>query len=113
LEPSEISTKKRLDSTIAQEKDKRVESTWLNGLGVVYHSLGQTNLAIKYIERALVIAREMKDRREESLCLSNLGDCYGYLESVRCHTIDCFYSKLPKKDIDFFDVFLYITKYTF
>ncbi len=36
-----------------------------------------------------------------------------YLESVRYHTIDCFYSKLPKKDIDFFDMFLYITKQSF
>ena len=38
--------------------------------------------AIEYCEQALAIAREIDDRRNEGICLNNLGEAYGDLGQV-------------------------------
>jgi tetratricopeptide (TPR) repeat protein len=45
-------------------------------LGVVYHTMGQVDQAIKFYEQALAIAREIGDRSGESTRLGHLGIAY-------------------------------------
>ncbi len=45
----------------------------LNGLGYVYFALGQHKKAIKYHTQALAFAREINNRKEESISLGSLG----------------------------------------
>jgi tetratricopeptide (TPR) repeat protein len=51
-------------------------------LGIAYRDLGQVEKAIKYYEQALVIAREIGDRRREGIWLGNLGIAYRDLGQV-------------------------------
>ena len=57
-------------------------SAVLGNLGNAYHSLGQAEKAIEYYEDALVIAREIEDRRGEKADLGNLGAAYSDLGQV-------------------------------
>lgn len=50
-----------------------------DNLGLAYANLGDTTKAIEYHERALVIAREIGDRRNEGNQLGNLGIAYAVL----------------------------------
>nr|QNO47084.1 photosystem I assembly protein Ycf3 [Methanosarcinales archaeon ANME-2c ERB4] len=54
----------------------------LGNLGNVYSALGQVEKAIKYYEDALVISREIGDRRGEGADLGNLGRAYSDLGQV-------------------------------
>ena len=57
-------------------------STVLENLGLAYSHLGQVEKAIEYYEKALVIAREIGDRRGEGNTLGNLGNAYRNLGEV-------------------------------
>jgi ATP/maltotriose-dependent transcriptional regulator MalT len=54
----------------------------LGNLGSAYYSLGQVEKAIEYYEDALVVAREIGDRRGEGNHLGNLGSAYYSLGQV-------------------------------
>ena len=54
----------------------------LGNLGSAYSDLGQVDKAIEYHEQALVIAREIGDRRGEGSRLGNLGSAYYHLGQV-------------------------------
>ncbi len=49
------------------------EGISLGNLGLTYHNLGQVDKAIEYQEQALIISREIGDRRDEGSDLGNLG----------------------------------------
>ncbi|MCD4809684.1 MAG: tetratricopeptide repeat protein [Methanosarcinales archaeon] len=69
----------------------------LGNLGIAYSDLGQVEKAIDYYEQALVIAKEIGDRRGERNCLGNLGNTYSNLGQV-------------KKAIDYYEQALVIAK---
>jgi tetratricopeptide (TPR) repeat protein/tRNA A-37 threonylcarbamoyl transferase component Bud32 len=77
------------------ERERRLEATGLNHLGLAYSSLGQVEGdkdhpgAIDYYEGALVISREIGDRRGEGNHLGNLGSAYHSLGQVG-RAIDCY-----------------------
>ncbi|KAF5410364.1 MAG: tetratricopeptide repeat protein [Euryarchaeota archaeon] len=54
----------------------------LENLGNAYSALGQVEKAIGYYEAALVISREIGDRRGEGNHLGNLGNAYSDLGEV-------------------------------
>ncbi|MCD4843428.1 MAG: tetratricopeptide repeat protein, partial [Methanosarcinales archaeon] len=54
----------------------------LGSLGLAYSDLGQVDTAIEYYDQALVISREIGDRRGEVVWLGSLGNAYGYLGEV-------------------------------
>jgi tetratricopeptide (TPR) repeat protein len=54
----------------------------LGNLGLAYSALGQMEKAIEHYEQALVIAREIGDRRGEGADLGNLGNAYRALGQV-------------------------------
>ena len=58
-------------------------------MGIAYTDLGETQKAIEYYEQALVIAREIGDRRGEGARLGNLGIAYARLGETR-KAIDLF-----------------------
>ena len=55
----------------------------LGNLGTAYAALGETRRAIELYEQALVIAREIGDRRGEGNALGNLGIAYAALGEPR------------------------------
>jgi tetratricopeptide (TPR) repeat protein len=60
----------------------KTHSDVLGSLGLAYRDLGQVEKAIKYHEGALVIAREIGDRRNEGNQLGNLGIAYRNIGQV-------------------------------
>ena len=54
----------------------------LGNLGIAYKNLGQVKKAIEYHEQALVIAKDIGDRRNEGIWLGSLGLAYSDLEQV-------------------------------
>ena len=54
----------------------------LGNLGSAYRALGQVDKTIKYYDQALVIFREIGDRRNEGNWLGNLGNAYSALGQV-------------------------------
>src|SRR4030095_6175741 len=60
--------------TLFKAQNKRAyEGRVLGGLGTAYGELGRWAEAINFHTSALYIAREVKDKEEEALQLSNLG----------------------------------------
>jgi tetratricopeptide (TPR) repeat protein len=57
-------------------------SAVLGNLGNAYFNLGQVEKAIEYYEQALVISKEIGDRRGEGNHLGNLGNAYSHLGQV-------------------------------
>ncbi len=55
----------------------------MGNLGNAYADLGEVRKAIEYHEQALVIDREIGDRRGEGADLGNLGLAYAALGEVR------------------------------
>lgn len=53
-----------------------LEMTNLGDLGIIYRILGQSELGIELLEKALSRSRETHDRRNESVWLGNLGIAY-------------------------------------
>ncbi len=62
--------------------DKQTHSNVIGNLGSAYSALGQVEKAIKYYEKALGIAQEIGDRRNEGTWLRNLGLAYTDLGQV-------------------------------
>ncbi len=61
----------------AQRKgDRAGEKNALSALGLTFARLGQTQKAIHYFQKQLVIVRELKDVEEECGLLANLGDAF-------------------------------------
>jgi tetratricopeptide (TPR) repeat protein len=56
--------------------DKKLEKTSIGNLGATYRALGRIDDAIRCIERALAIAREIDDSANEGVWLGNLAVCY-------------------------------------
>jgi tetratricopeptide (TPR) repeat protein len=54
----------------------------LGNLGLAYSALGQVEKAIEHYDQALVIAREIGDRRNEGNWLGNIGSAYYQLGQV-------------------------------
>ena len=65
----------------------QTHGTILGHLGLAYYYLGQVERAIGYYERALSIAREIGNRRDEGIWLGNLGLAYDSLGQVE-HAIE-------------------------
>ncbi len=65
-----------------QLDENRDRRAWLSRFGSAYNSLGQTNKAIEYYERALNISREIGNREDESADLNSLGSAYFHLDDV-------------------------------
>ncbi len=59
--------------------DQELTGFSLGNLGNAYRSQGNYDQAIKQYRQALVIAREIGDRRNEGAFLGNLGNAYGSL----------------------------------
>jgi len=64
-----------------------VEGRWISNLGVCSEHLGEIKQAIKYYQRALVIADKIKDLETMGACLGNLGNCYASLGQSK-HAVD-------------------------
>jgi len=58
-------------------------SAVLGNLGSAYSNMGQVEKAIDYYEQALVISKEIGDRRGEGSDLGNLGNAYNDLGQVK------------------------------
>jgi len=56
--------------------DISIHGTVIGNLGQAHRDLGLAKKAIEYYERALVITREIGDRRNENTTLGNLGNAY-------------------------------------
>ena len=69
-------------SDISLLDDLQSHSVVLGNLGNAYSDLGQVEKAIEYHKQALVIAKEIGDRRNEGLWLGNLGNAYSHLGQV-------------------------------
>ena len=61
---------------------KETHGVVLGNIGIAYSALGQVDKAIEYYEQALVIAREIGDRRGEGTWLGSLGVAYHQLGQV-------------------------------
>jgi tetratricopeptide (TPR) repeat protein len=59
------------------------EGIHLGNLGNAYADLGETRMAIGYLERALNISRKIGDRRSEETWLGSLGSAYADLGETR------------------------------
>ncbi|MHC5779844.1 tetratricopeptide repeat protein [Nostoc sp.] len=57
-------------------KDIQGFGTNLGYLGLVFDSLGHSNLALEYHHKHLTIARQLQDREGERMALGNLGNAY-------------------------------------
>jgi two-component SAPR family response regulator len=62
------------------EKNLYSQADTLNNLGVLYHQLGEYELASEAFEDGLVCARHSHNQRAESLLLAGLGDLYSEIE---------------------------------
>ena len=76
------STTSRPWSSPVRSGTAAAKATDLGNLGLAYAALGQVDQAIEYYEQALVIAREIGDRRGEGNHLGNLGTAYADLGQV-------------------------------
>jgi tetratricopeptide (TPR) repeat protein len=77
------------ERVVGRLTDLHLQAINLRCLGLAYRTLGQVEQAIQLCERALVIACESGDRKEEGAIIGNLGIAYrvtGYVEQA----INCF-----------------------
>ena len=58
----------------------------LNNLGVLYHQIGEYELASETFENGLVCARKSRNHRTESVILTGLGDLYSEIEEFEAAT---------------------------
>jgi tetratricopeptide (TPR) repeat protein len=70
----------------AESQDERSrEGLSYNAIGRAYADIGKVKVATEYLEKALLIAREVGNRRDEAAALTNLGSTYalfGDMQSV-------------------------------
>ncbi len=60
----------------AHDKYQDSVGTWLSRLGIAYYEIKGYELAIKYFQKSLVIARDYHDRKFEAATISNIGSVY-------------------------------------
>ncbi len=80
-------------ATQSFEPDKRKEyqrqiAENFSNLGISYQSLGDDLLALKYLEQALSLQRELQNKSGEGTVLNNLGNVYNLrqdYQSASCH----------------------------
>jgi tetratricopeptide (TPR) repeat protein len=63
--------------------DKKERAGILEELGIIHFLLGEYRKSTAFLERALVISREIEDRRAEGTALGNLGNAYSALGETR------------------------------
>ena len=80
----EIKHSIELKETLLSElsKDDEISGYLLGSLGILYYQIGSYKKAIEYHEKALVISKEIGDRRGEGNQLGNLGLAYSDLGQV-------------------------------
>ena len=71
-----------LDDSVQARMAPRLLGRLLGTVGIAYFRLGEVEKAIGYYEQALVIAREIGDRRGEGNALGSLGLAYARLGEV-------------------------------
>jgi tetratricopeptide (TPR) repeat protein len=59
-----------------EKRDRAAERRLKRQLADIYHSISQYRKSIEYVEQALVISREIENRKGESADLSSLGSAY-------------------------------------
>jgi len=64
-------------------RGRQRRATLLGELGIAYLAMGEARPAIAILEEALLIAREIGDRRGEGNALGNLGNAYAALGDAR------------------------------
>jgi tetratricopeptide (TPR) repeat protein len=64
-------------------KDDEISGYLMGSLGILYNQIGSYKKAIKYHKKALVISREIGDKRGEGKRLGNLGNAYLNLGKVK------------------------------
>ena len=80
---------RELESRVATNEASRdpvIRATvgdWLNELGLHLQLLGRVQESLAHFKKALVIARDIGDRRREGIALGNLGDAYRSLGEAR------------------------------
>jgi CHAT domain-containing protein/Tfp pilus assembly protein PilF len=77
-----------------QLKNRSLQATTLNNIGLVYSDIGQPQEALKYLQQALPIRREVGDRSGEVITLSNIGAVYRYIGQPQ-ETLKYFQQALP------------------
>jgi len=63
-------------------KDDEISGYLMGSLGILYNQIGSYEKAIKYHKKALIISREIGDRRGEGNQLGNLGIAYRNMGQV-------------------------------
>ena len=77
------STAKPLRLCLNWKKNPPAQGAYIGNLGLAYADLGEVQKAIEYHEQALIISREIGDRRGEGSTLGNLGVAYKNLGEVQ------------------------------
>ena len=97
----EIKRSIELKETLLSELSEadEISGYLLSSLGILYYQIGSYKKAIQYHEQALVISKEIGDRRGEGNALGNLGLAYSDLGQV-------------EKAIDYYEQALVIAKET-
>ena len=62
------------------ESDLYTQAEILNNLAVLYHQIGEYELASETFEAGLMSARKSRNRRAEAIILAGLGDLYSEVE---------------------------------
>ncbi|OUL24777.1 hypothetical protein BV378_17995 [Nostoc sp. RF31YmG] len=63
---------------VIPEKARSDEAYTLNAIANTYRNLNENTKALEYLEQALAISRELKDRLLEAVTLSGFGNIYGF-----------------------------------
>lgn len=77
-------------------RDPEMNGTTLNNVAAIYHKLGQYEKARDLFEEALVVWRDLKNKREEGSTLNNLGVVYKDMGDVD-HAVTLYKEALPLK----------------
>ncbi|MBX3082405.1 MAG: tetratricopeptide repeat protein [Anaerolineae bacterium] len=75
-------------------KDEKLQSRFLNDLGLVYNALGDKRQALDYYAQALPIQRAVGDKSGEATTLNNIGMVYDALGDKR-QALDYYEQALP------------------
>ena len=86
-EVTELSTKTPIVSSISNTQ--KIELADLRAKGFTAYNKGNYQLALNYLQQALVIAQEIGDRESEGNTLNNIGEVYNaqgnYKQAVNYH----------------------------
>lgn len=80
-------------------EDKAGRGATLNNLSLTYFSLNDRKKCVESLDQALVIFRELGDRRGEALALGNLGAAYIFLVKDPMKAVDLLQQAITKLEI--------------